>query len=245
MMAHSTWHIQFGSQTPIVYFIIYIVTTILLLGNVSAQIEKQPWYEAMPAVAMDYKVHLPAGKEDCYYQYVQPGATLYVSFQVIRGGDGKAGLAIRHPNGQLVKAYEWLPTSDYSEPSSTGGYYAICLDNQFSRFASKLVNIYITVIKYDQWTKYAQEIEGLQLNMQNFTATIGTVERNINGMLQYQSHSRSSEARDFALLIDNNSYVQNWSIAQISVILLTCSIQVYFVRKLFDINTGGYGRARI
>lgn len=90
-------------------------------------------------------------------------------YKVIRGGDGSAGLAIRHPNGQLVKAYEWLPSSDYSEPTSTGGYYAICLDNQFSRFASKLVNIYITVIKYDQWTKYAQEIEGLQLNMQNFT----------------------------------------------------------------------------
>lgn len=45
-------------------------------------------------------------------------------------------------------------------------------------------------------------------------------------MLQFQSHSRSSEARDFALLIDNNSYVQNWSLIQISVILLTCSIQV-------------------
>lgn len=57
------------------------------------------------------------------------------------------------------------------------------------------------------------------------------MERNINGMLQYQSHSRSSEARDFALLIDNNSYVQNWSIAQISVILLTCSIQVGILRK--------------
>lgn len=103
-------------------------------------------------------------------------ASIYVIYthtfyQVIRGGDGKAGLAIRHPNGQLVKAYEWLPSSDYSEPSSTGGYYAICLDNQFSRFASKLVNIYITVIKYDQWTKYAQEIEGLQLNMQNFTVS--------------------------------------------------------------------------
>lgn len=90
---------------------------------------------------------------------------------MIRGGDGSAGLAIRHPNGQLVKAYEWLPSSDYSEASSTGGYYGICLDNQFSRFASKLVNIYITVIKYDQWTKYAQEIEGLQLNMQNFTVS--------------------------------------------------------------------------
>lgn len=64
------------------------------------------------------------------------------------------------------------------------------------------------------------------MNEMIIKATIGTVERNINGMLQYQSHSRSSEARDFALLIDNNSYVQNWSIIQISVILLTCSIQV-------------------
>lgn len=91
--------------------------------------------------------------------------------QVINGGDGKAGLAIKHPNGQLVKPYEWLPSSEYSEPSATGGYYGICLDNQFSRFASKLVNIYITVIKYDQWTKYAQEIEGLKLNMQNFTVS--------------------------------------------------------------------------
>lgn len=94
--------------------------------------------------------------------------------QVIRGGDGNAGFAVRHPNGQLVKAYEWLPSSEYSEPTSTGGYYAVCLDNQFSRFASKLVNIYITVIKYDQWTKYAQEIEGLQLDMQNFTVSLSS-----------------------------------------------------------------------
>lgn len=57
-------------------------------------------------------------------------------------------------------------------------------------------------------------------------------------MLQYQSHSRSSEARDFALLVDNNSYVQNWSIIQISVILLTCSIQVsnwkYKIREVTE-----------
>ena len=33
-------------------------------------------------VAMEYKVHVDAAKEDCYYQYVHPGATLYVSQQV-------------------------------------------------------------------------------------------------------------------------------------------------------------------
>lgn len=35
-----------------------------------------------PAVAMEYKVHVDPGKEDCYYQFVQKGATIFVSFQV-------------------------------------------------------------------------------------------------------------------------------------------------------------------
>lgn len=84
MMARSTWHTQQESQQITFYgFVILSIIFFFSILQISAQIEKQPWYEALPAVAMDYKVHLPAGKEDCYYQYVQPGATLYVSFQVM------------------------------------------------------------------------------------------------------------------------------------------------------------------
>lgn len=50
-------------------------------------------------------------------------------------------------------------------------------------------------------------------------------------MLQFQSYSRNREAKDVALLIDNNSYVQNWSLAQICIILITCTVQVN--RKFF------------
>lgn len=56
--------------------------------------------------------------------------------------------------------------------------------------------------------------------------SIGTVERNLNTMLQFQSHRRNMEARDVALLIDNNSYVQNWSLTQIAGILFISSMQV-------------------
>lgn len=186
---------------------------------------------------------------------------------MIRGGDGNAGFAVRHPNGQIVKPYQWLPSSDYSEQTSTGGYYAVCLDNQFSRFASKLVNIYITVIKYDEWDKYAKEIEALNLDIQNFTVSckyilqthwvwwatilfslitnwylqtaINTVERNVNDMFQYQSHSRSLEARDLALISDNNNYVQTWSIAQIIVIFITTAVQVCSLRVIQRLTFDG------
>ncbi len=51
--------------------------------------------DAAPGVAMEYKVHVDAAKEDCYWQYVHPGATFYVSAQVLKGGDGAIGVGIR------------------------------------------------------------------------------------------------------------------------------------------------------
>lgn len=78
-----------------------------------------------------------------------------------------------------------------------------------------------------------------------FQNTIVTVEKNINEMLQVQHWSRGREARDLNLLLDNNSYVQIWSIAQIIVITVSTVIQGYFVRKLFDVRTSGHSKTRI
>lgn len=78
-----------------------------------------------------------------------------------------------------------------------------------------------------------------------FQSTIVNVEKNINEMLQTQHWSRSREARDLNLLLDNNSYVQTWSIAQVVVITLTTMIQAYFVRKLFDVKPSGHSKTRI
>ncbi|XP_067645704.1 transmembrane emp24 domain-containing protein 5 [Eurosta solidaginis] len=217
-------------------FLLICFLTFTASNNGETQEIYKPWYENLPAVAMDYKVHIDAGKEDCYFQYVQPGATFYVSFSVVRGGDGMAGFAVRNPKNEVVKPYQWQATADYTDQVSPGGYYSVCIDNQFSRFASKLVNIYITVVKYDAWDKYAKEIQEMHLNLKNFTVTLGTVERNINEMLSYQSYSRNREARDYALLNDNNSYIQTFSICQILVIFAACSVQVFFVRKLFDVK---------
>ena len=45
-------------------------------------------------------------------------------------------------------------------------------------------------------------------------------------MRQFQSMTRSGEARDFNLIQDNSAYVQNWSIAQALVVMLCTAVQV-------------------
>jgi hypothetical protein len=128
-------------------------------------------YDDAPGVAMEYRVFIDGGKEDCYYQYVHPGSSLYVSFWVIRGGDGMAGFAVKDPTGRVVLPYEWKKEAEYEEQSSGGGYYEICIDNQFSRFQSKLVNLYVTTFRYDQWEKYTSDVEAIDANVANFTVS--------------------------------------------------------------------------
>lgn len=64
------------------------------------------------------------------------------------------------------------------------------------------------------------------------------VQHNQQKMQQFQQLRRASEARDLGLLKDNNAYVQNRSLVLIAVILAVTSLQVFFVRKLFEVKTG-------
>ncbi|XP_059082224.1 transmembrane emp24 domain-containing protein 1-like [Tigriopus californicus] len=192
------------------------------------------WLEAAPGVAMEYKVHVDAGKEDCYFQFVHAGATLYVSYQVLKGGDGAIGFAVKDPQGKAVHPYAWKANSEYEENTATGGYYAVCLDNQFSKFSAKLVNLYLTTFRYDEWEKFAQELQDMDVTVQNFTTVLSGVDKRIQVMRQFQQLSRGLESRDYNLLEANLSYVSTWSLVQCAVVIVSGFTQVHFVKSLFN-----------
>lgn len=70
---------RLATLTPVFFIFLGFFCEITYVSSTEPTV---PWYENLPAVAMDYKVHIDPGKEDCYFQYVNPGATFYVSFQV-------------------------------------------------------------------------------------------------------------------------------------------------------------------
>ncbi len=231
----------------------------LVLLSLCSGSEDPNWLEqGAPGVAMEYKVHVDAGKEDCYYQYVHEGATLYASQQVLKGmqktfipyigwheinsdsdqfhpgGDGAIGFAVRRPDGKIVHPYAWKASSEYEEQTAVAGYYSFCLDNQFSKFQAKLVNLYLTTFKYDEWEKFSEELLAMDVTVQTFTDSLMGVDKRIQTMRQFQQLSRGLESRDYNVLESNRSYVSTWSLVQCAVIMLCGFVQVQFVKKLFD-----------
>merc|ERR1712039_1037413 len=109
--------------------------------------------------------------------------------------------------------YAWKSTTEYEEQHAAGGYWSFCLDNQFSKFAAKLVNLYMTTFKYDEWEKFSEELQALDVTVQTFTDSLMNVDKRIQTMRQFQQLSRGLESR----------------------VILACGfVQVHFVKKLFD-----------
>ena len=204
---------------------------------------------------------MDAGKEDCYWQFVHPGATLYVSAQVLKGGDNKIGVAVRDPGGKVVLPYKWQASAEYEEASAQAGYWSVCLDNQFSKFSAKLVNLYLTTFRYDEWEKFAEDLQvrfcfalgklyssrlfqDLDMSVGNFTQVLQGVDRRIQVMRQFQQLSRGLESRDYNILVSNFSYVSNWSLIQVLVVIMSGIVQVYFVKKLFADPKQGAGKSK-
>ena len=156
---------------------------------------------------------------------------------VFTGGDGAIGFAVRNPEGKVVHPYAWKASSEYEENAATGGYYSVCLDNQFSKFGAKLVNLYLTTFRYDEWEKFAQELQDMDVTVQNFTETLSHVDKRVQIMRQFQQLSRGLESRDMNLLAANLSYVGTWSLIQCAVVVFSGFMQVYFVKKLFNQDT--------
>ncbi|OTF73313.1 transmembrane emp24 domain-containing protein 1-like protein, partial [Euroglyphus maynei] len=187
--------------------------------------------------AFEFKIHIDAGKEDCFYQYIEQGSSLYIAFQVMRGGDSMAGFYVNGPKGETIMPYQWKQHAEIDDSTvPQSGYYSLCIDNKPSSFQSKLVSLYLASLKRDEWEKYIQELSDADVTSNNATALLRNVQWNINEMMKYLEHSKQQHSYDGYLAESNNRYVQNWSILQCIVIVACSIVQVIFVRKLFESN---------
>lgn len=82
------------------------------------------------------------------------------------------------------------------------------------------------------------------MSVGNFTAVLQGVDRRIQVMRQFQQLSRGLESRDYNLLLTNMSYVSNFSLAQLLVVVISGITQVYFVKKLFADPRQGAGKSK-
>ncbi|XP_033763710.1 transmembrane emp24 domain-containing protein 6-like [Pecten maximus] len=218
------------------------VLTLLLWCTYSSKLVSAAEYDdfdfdGLPGVQHEFKIEVPAGGEECFHQKVAEGANLHMSFEVLRSsGERLIDVVVKDPTVFIVEAHYAKSEITIQHKVALAGVYTICIDNTFSRMASKLVYVYLITFVPSEWTKYVQEIEDMNMAVSNFTHSISEVQKSLEEAKLHQASSRMNVVKDWYLIMGNNDYIVKWSIAQIGVVVCSSVFTVFFVRRLFKIQ---------
>uniref|UniRef100_A0A0B7BIR0 GOLD domain-containing protein n=1 Tax=Arion vulgaris TaxID=1028688 RepID=A0A0B7BIR0_9EUPU len=189
-------------------------------------------FDGLPGAQHEFKVYVPGGTEDCFYQPVDKGAKLHVNYEALKG-EHFIDFYVRDPQWQVLEFQNYKTSGQYSLDNAEAGTYAVCIYNAFSRYTSALVYVYMVTFVMHEWIQFQQELGELNILAGNFSVSLTSVQQMVSDMQNSQAQARFNVIKDWYLVNGNNSYVNQWSLAQCILIVCASAIQVYSVRRLF------------
>ncbi|KZC07752.1 Transmembrane emp24 domain-containing protein 7, partial [Dufourea novaeangliae] len=172
---------------------------------------------------------LPDNEKQCFFQEIEKNATAMLEFQVVTGGQYDVDVTLEAPNKEVI--YQQIKTqfdSHHFTAYMTGAYKA-CFSNEFSTFSHKLV--YMDFRVGDQ-----MPLVGLGEHvtvMTQMESSAKEVHKNLNRIIDYQTHHRLREAQGRKRAEDLNDHVLKWSIVETITILLISIGEVYILKAFF------------
>ncbi|KAB1275093.1 Transmembrane emp24 domain-containing protein 6 [Camelus dromedarius] len=199
----------------------------------------QPFFHG--ADRYDFAIMIPPGGTECFWQFAHHAGYFYFSYEVQRtlgmSHDRHVAATAHTPQGFLIDTSK-NARGQINFSTQETGFYQLCLNNQQNHFAS--VQVYLNFgVFYEGPEMDHKKNERKQLNdtLDAIEESTRKVQNNIFHMWRYYNFARMRKMADFFLLQSNYNYVNWWSTAQSLVIVLSGILQLYFLKRLFNVPT--------
>ncbi|XP_053986249.1 transmembrane emp24 domain-containing protein 7-like [Hylaeus anthracinus] len=172
---------------------------------------------------------LPDNAKQCFYQEIEKNATAMLEFQVVTGGQYDVDVTLEAPNKEVIYRQIKTQFDSHQFTASVTGAYKACFSNEFSTFSHKLV--YMDFRVGDQLP-----LAGLGDHvtvMTQMESSAEKVHKNLNNILDYQTHHRLREAQGRKRAEDLNGRVLVWSAIETFTMLLVSVGQVMVLKTFF------------
>ncbi|XP_053934933.1 transmembrane emp24 domain-containing protein 6 isoform X1 [Cuculus canorus] len=121
----------------------------------------------------------------------------------------------------------------------SAGFYQLCLDNQHNHFG--FVQVYLNFgVYYEGFNtenKQLEERKELNDTLEAIETSIKKLQVHIFHMWRFYNFARMRKGADSFLLESNYNYVNWWSMSQSCIIVLSGVLQLYFLKRLFSVQT--------
>jgi len=192
-------------------------------------------------------VEVGPGKEECFFESVQPGHTLSVEYQVVDSGSGQyseldINFRVIHPRGHPLVAEFKKSDGVFSQQLQDLGDYKVCFDNKFSYVSSKTV--YFELINENEDVDYddlraifpeeEEEPEVYEVQVAEIEQKLKKIKDGVEKARELQTIIRMTDLKDRTTAEHNFERVNYMSAIYLIVLLASGVCQVVLLRSLFD-----------
>ncbi|NXS47903.1 TMED6 protein, partial [Balaeniceps rex] len=190
----------------------------------------------------DFAIVIPAGAVECFWQFAHQSGNFFFSYEVQRAtgiANSRNILATASdPNGFQLGASQHV-RGQINFLTKETGFYQLCLDNQQNRFG--FMQVYLNFgVYYDGdnvENKQLEERKELNDTLEAIGVSIRKLQLQIFHMWRFYNFARMRKGADSFLLESNYNYVNWWSMAQSCVIVFSGVLQLYFLKRLFNVQS--------
>ncbi|KAI8974705.1 COPII-coated vesicle protein [Pilobolus umbonatus] len=174
-------------------------------------------------------VIIPEKTVDCYYEELEKGEKMTISYQVSDGANLEIDFFIKNPRGDTLLNTVKTTANSHSFSADHAGRYIYCFSNDSPSSTEKRVtfNIHENIQKIQDSLK--EHTDPLEREIAELAESIFAVKAE-----QEYIVVRERQHRDTAE--STNSRVKWWSIAQLALLVSVCFWQVYYLKRFFEVK---------
>ncbi|KAI8145583.1 emp24/gp25L/p24 family/GOLD-domain-containing protein [Fennellomyces sp. T-0311] len=178
--------------------------------------------------AVAISVDIPAHAQLCFFEELQVGDKMTVTYQVGEGGNLDIDFLISDPLARLIKSSVRESTGTHVIEAATAGKHTYCFGNQMSSVTAKSVSFNVhDMQKIENTAK--EDIDPIEREIRELADSIFAIKAE-----QEYIVIRERQHRDTAE--STNARVKWWSLGQVALLAGVCFWQVVYLKRFFEVK---------
>ncbi|TFK74428.1 supernatant protein factor, C-terminal domain-containing protein [Pluteus cervinus] len=183
-----------------------------------------------PLLAHAHLIEVVAGKKECFFEDLNKGDKMTVTYQVGGGGHLDIDFWLSDPNRKVLGKHIRQSTGDLSTTAETNGRFEYCFSNQMSAIADKMVSFNVHgVIYVGEDVNGAEVVAPIEREIRLLAAGLQTVKDEQEYIvIRERTHRNTAES--------TNTRVKWWSVLQAIMLFAVVGWQVYYLKSFFEVK---------
>ncbi|GAB5586567.1 p24 complex component [Umbelopsis nana] len=172
-------------------------------------------------------VNVRANTQECFFEDLDVGDKMTITFQVGDGGNLDIDFWISDPAERVIKSGIRETTGTHEITASLKGRHTYCFSNQMSSVSDKSVSFNVHDVQ--KQVSDSADIDPLEREIRELAESMSAVKDE-----QEYIVIRERQHRDTAE--STNARVKWWSLGQLTLLVAVCFWQIFYLKRFFEVK---------